>query len=531
MGKKKRKYAPNSVEIYDTTLRDGAQAADLSISMIDKIRITERLVEMGFHYVEGGWPGANPRDEEYFQKMKRRSMGQTRLVAFGSTVRPKKRPSSDPMLQALLRAGTGTVAIVGKTWDLHLKKALGIQARENLDLIGKSLRYLRPRVDRLLYDAEHFFDGYREHPEYALEAIRVAAESGADVVVLCDTNGGTLPFELAEIFQTVRNAVGVPLGIHAHNDSEVAVANSLAAVRLGASQVQGTINGIGERCGNANLISIIPALKLKLGIDCIPDRALARLFDLSHFVDEILNRVPNRHQPYVGMNAFAHKGGMHISAVQRQAETYEHVDPEKIGNRRKVLISDQSGRAAIVAKAREYGMSLKPTDHRVEEILTNLKNLEKEGFQFEGAEGSFELLLRRSFADKRKFFRLLGFRVIDEKRTEEEPTISEATIMVEVGGVVEHTAAVGNGPVNALDNALRKALEKFYHPLREMKLQDYKVRVLSESEGTAAAVRVLIESSDGKKSWGTVGVSENIIEASWQALVDSLDYKLQSGSR
>ena len=518
------------MEIYDTTLRDGAQAADLSISVIDKVRITERLAEMGFHYVEGGWPGANPRDEEYFRKMRRRSLGQTRLVAFGSTVHPRKRPGSDPMLRALLQAETGVVTIFGKTWDLHLKKALRIPAKSNLDLIGKSLRFLRPRVDRLFYDAEHFFDGFKQDPEYALETVRAAEAAGADTIILCDTNGGTLPFELAEIFQSVREKVTIPLGIHPHNDSDVAVANALAAVRLGASQVHGTINGIGERCGNANLISIIPALKLKLGIECIPDQAMTRLFDLSHFVDEILNRIPNRHQPYVGANAFAHKGGVHISAVQRQAETYEHIDPGKVGNRRKVLISDQSGRATIIAKAKEYGIRLKPDDPRVEKILTHLKNREKEGFQFEGAEGSFELVLRRAFGGKRRSFRLLGFRVIDEKRTEDEPTISEATIMVEVGGVVEHTAAVGNGPVNALDNALRKALERFYHPLREMRLQDYKVRVLSESEGTSAAVRVLIESSDGKKSWGTVGVSENIIEASWQALVDSLDYKFQSDS-
>ena len=530
MAKEKQNLCPRSVEIYDTTLRDGAQAAEIAFSVIDKIRIAERLAEIGIHYIEGGWPGANPRDDEFFRKMRSRKLGRTRLVAFGSTVNPKRKPESDPAVQALLRAGTGAVTIVGKSWDLHLKKALRIGLERNLEIIGSTLSYLRPRVDRLFFDAEHFFDGCRENPDYALETIRAAAGAGADAVVLCDTNGGTLPFELSEIFARARAGISAPLGIHTHNDSELAVANTLAAVRLGAVQVQGTINGIGERCGNANLISIIPALKLKLGVDCVSDRALTRLFEVSHFVDEILNQVPNRHQPYVGTNAFAHKGGMHISAVERHSPTYEHVDPGMIGNRRKVLVSDQSGRSTVVAKAREYGIRLKADDPRTGELLRELKELEKEGFQFEGAEGSFELILRRAIEGKKKYFRLHGFRVINEKRTENEPVISEATIMVDVNGKVEHTAALGNGPVNALDNALRKALEKFYPPLSEIRLEDYKVRVLSEQEGTAAPVRVLIESSDGRKNWGTVGVSRNIIEASWQALVDSLEFKLRSVS-
>ncbi len=514
------------VKLYDTTLRDGSQAEDISFSVEDKIRIALKLDEIGIHYIEGGWPGSNPKDMEFFREIGKYDLKRSRIAAFGSTCRRGKAPEEDPNIRALIDSGVKVVTIFGKSWDLHVKDALRISLEENLDLIERTLRYLRDRFEEVFFDAEHFFDGYRANPEYALEVLRCAEGAGADCIVLCDTNGGTLPDDLVRIIREVKGSISAPLGIHAHNDSDVAVANSILAVREGVVHVQGTINGFGERCGNANLCSIIPNLKLKMGVDCIGDEELRRLREVSRYINELANLPHNKHQPYVGESAFAHKGGVHVSAVRRNPETYEHIRPELVGNRQRILISDLSGRANILYKAKEFGIDLDSHDPVVRELLKTLKELEKQGFQFEGAEGSFELLMQKALKKKKSYFKLHGFRVIDEKREEGGRPFSEATIKLEVDGQIEHTAAEGNGPVNALDNALRKALEKFYPSLKEVKLLDFKVRVLTAGRGTASSVRVLVESGDGQEKWGTVGVSENVIEASWQALVDSLEYKL-----
>ncbi|GAB4540539.1 MAG: citramalate synthase [Thermodesulfovibrionia bacterium] len=517
------------IEIYDTTLRDGAQTEDISFSVEDKLRILQRLDEFGIHYVEGGWPGANPKDEEFFKKARKIRLKNSTLVAFGSTHKASKKVYNDPNIKSLLTAETPIVTIFGKSWGLHVKEALRVTPERNLELIYDSVSYLKRNVSKVFFDAEHFFDGYKANPEYAMSALQSAVSGGADCLILCDTNGGTLPHEIEEIVKGVVKRFDVPLGIHAHNDSECAVANSLIAVRAGVSHVQGTINGLGERCGNANLISLIPDIKLKLKYDCISNDNLRKLKELSRFVNEIANIGHFKRQPYVGDSAFAHKGGIHVSAVQRHPETYEHISPEIVGNYQRVLISELGGRSNVLRKAKEFNLKIDPDSPRVGRIVKQLKELEKQGFQFEGAEASFELLMRKELKMHRKFFNLIGARVIVEKRREGEVPVSEATIMVEVNGRMEHTAATGNGPVNALDNALRKALEKFYPQLKEVKLLDYKVRVLTAGEGTAAKVRVLIESGDDKHKWGTVGVSENIIEASWQALVDSIEYKLLKG--
>jgi len=514
------------LKLYDTTLRDGTQAEDINFSVEDKVRIAQKLDELGIHYIEGGWPGSNPRDIQFFKEMKSVKLTSARLVAFGSTKRAGVKAKDDANIKALLKADTRVITLFGKSWDLHVKEALKITPEENLDLICDSLAYLKERVEELFYDAEHFFDGYKANPEYALKTLKAAQEAGAECLILCDTNGGTLPDELVEIFRDVKHHINAPLGIHAHNDSETAVANSILAVKEGAVQVHGTINGFGERCGNANLCSIIPNLKLKMGIDCISSEQLRRLRETARFVYELANLPHNKHQAYVGDSAFAHKGGVHVSAVLRKAETYEHIKPELVGNHQRILISDLSGRANIMYKAQEFGIDIKSKDPIVQNILKTLKELEHQGFQYEGAEASFELLIQKAMKARKRYFRLLGFRVIDEKKKEGEPPHAEATIKLEVDGKIEHTASEGNGPVNALDNALRKALEKFYPGLKDVELLDFKVRVLRAGEGTAAAVRVLVESGDGKEKWGTVGVSENVIEASWQALVDSLEYKL-----
>jgi len=519
------------VEIYDTTLRDGAQAEDVSFSLEDKVRITERLDALGVHYIEGGWPGSNPKDVEYFKKIRSLPLKNSKIVAFGATRKADRSVGKDPNLQALLDSGTDYITIFGKSWDLHVTDALGITLKKNLELISDSIGYLRSKRKRVYYDAEHFFDGYRSNPDFAMKTLKAAEAAGAECLILCDTNGGTMPWELRDVFSAVRQEVRVPLGIHAHNDSEMAVANSIIAVEMGAVQVQGTINGFGERCGNANLCSILPNLKIKMKVDCISDEQLGNLKEVSRFVTEIANLSPNKHQPYVGDSAFAHKGGVHVHAVQKNPLTYEHVRPEFVGNRQRILVSDYSGRSVLLGKAAEFRIRLKKRSPKLMHLLDKLKELESQGFQFEGAEGSFELLMRKAEGTHQRFFDLIGFRVIVEKRQEREDPISEATIMVKVGDHVEHTAAVGNGPVNALDHALRKALYKFYPQLREMKLLDYKVRVLAANRGTSARVRVLIESGDGTRKWGTVGVSENIIEASWQALVDSVDYKLLQDQR
>jgi 2-isopropylmalate synthase len=516
-----------ALEIYDTTLRDGAQAEDVSFSAEDKVRVAQKLDELGVHYIEGGWPGANPKDIEFFRIMKTTPLKHASVIAFGSTRKASNSVQKDQNLQALLAAETKTITLFGKTWSLHVTDALGISLAKNLELIEDSVAHLKSKGRRVFYDAEHFFDGYKTNPEYALNTIRKAVEAGAERVILCDTNGGAMPWEIREICEVVRQEITVPLGIHAHNDCEMAVANSLVAIETGIVQVQGTINGIGERCGNANLCSIIPNLELKMRRPALGDR-LSHLKDVSGFVTEIANLMPNKHQPYVGDSAFAHKGGVHIHAVLKNASTYEHVDPAKVGNRQRMLVSDYAGRSGILEKIEAYGITLSKDHAKVQELIDTLKERENEGYQFEGAEGSFELLMRKAMGTHKAAFQLLGFRVIVEKKQEDGAPLSEATVMVKVGGAVEHTAAVGAGPVNALDHALRKSLEKFYPQLQEVKLLDYKVRVLAANRGTESKVRVLIESGDHKDKWGTVGVSENIIEATWQALADSIEYKLLS---
>jgi 2-isopropylmalate synthase len=519
------------IEIYDTTLRDGSQAEDISFSVEDKLRITKKLDELGIHYIEGGWPGSNPRDMEYFQKARKLKLAHSKIVAFGSTHKPRIKVQNDPIIKHLLDAKSKIITIFGKTWDFHVKEALKIPLQENLDLIYNTVAYLKKHVRTVFFDAEHFFDGYKDNPHFALKCLHAAREAGADCLVLCDTNGGTLPDTVKNVMTKIMKKIQAPFGIHAHNDSECAVANSVIAVEIGASHVQGTINGLGERCGNANLCSVIPNLQVKRGYRCISAIHLKRLRDVSRFVNEISNLRHFKRQPFVGDSAFAHKAGIHVSAVRKRPETYEHIRPEFVGNSQRVLISDLAGRSNILRKAEEFGLTIDPNAPQVQDIVTTLKKLENEGFQFEGAEASFELLMKKSLGLHKRFFDLIGFRTINEKRREGEKPISEATIMVKVGGHIEHTAATGNGPVNAIDNALRKALENFYPALKKVKLHDYKVRVLTPGKGTSAKVRVLIESGDDSQRWGTVGVSENIIEASYQALVDSIEYKLLKAER
>jgi 2-isopropylmalate synthase len=515
------------IEIYDTTLRDGTQAEDFNLSLEDKIRCSKKLDELGIHYIEGGWPGSNPKDVAYFKEIKNYELKTSKVAAFGSTHNPRSSAEKDRNLGALLKAKTEVITIFGKSWTVHVRDALRTTLERNIEIIRDSLAYVRPKIWKLIYDAEHFFDGFKADPEYALATLKAALEGGAECLVLCDTNGGTLTTDLQRIIKRVKKELPkADLGIHTHNDSELAVANSLAAVELGANQVQGTMNGVGERCGNANLCSIIPAIKLKLKLDCITDEQLTRLRETSRYILELANIRPFRYQPYVGRSAFAHKGGIHVAAVERNPETYEHMYPELVGNRRRVLVSDLSGRSTIKQKAEQYGIEISSKDPVAMQVLEELKQLEHEGFQYEAAEGSFELLLNQALGRVKRYFELVGFRVLVSKTDESQPSESEATVMVKVGGKVEHTAATGVGPVNALDNALRKALEKFYPELSNMRLNDYKVRVLPGKEGTAAKVRVLIESVDKDNIWGTVGVSENILEASWLALVDSINYKM-----
>jgi 2-isopropylmalate synthase len=522
------------IQLYDTTLRDGAQSEDVSFTLDDKLRITEALDDLGFHYVEGGWPGSNPRDEEFFRAVRELRLRHTRVAAFGATRRAGVRAADDRNLDALLRAETPVVTIVGKTWDLHVRDDLRIPLAENLDVIADSVAFLRTRVDHVIFDAEHFFDGHARNPEYTLACIGAAASAGATLICLCDTRGGALPSQVGLAVDAARGAVpDTPLGIHCHNDAELAVANSLEALERGCVQVQGTMNGFGERCGNANLVSLVPTLQLKRGWSCVAPGQLARLAEASRLIYEIANLEPNKRQPYVGQSAFAHKGGLHVAAVQKNAETYEHIDPALVGNVQRVLVSDLSGRSNLLAKAAEFGIDLESHPAVVRQLLQDLKELEAQGYAFEGAEASFELLMRKALeGERQRFFRLIGFRVIDEKRHADEAPIAEATIMLEgPDGAIEHTAAQGNGPVNALDSALRKALAKFYPEIESVRLHDYKVRVLGSAEGTGAVVRVLIESGDEHERWSTVGVSHNVIEASWQALVDSMDYKLHKQRR
>lgn len=520
------------IELYDTTLRDGTQAENFNLSVEDKIRITLALDDLGIDYIEGGWPGSNPVSVEYFEKMQSVELKHAKLAAFGSTRHFRNRPEQDPNLIALLQAKTPAVTIFGKSWDIHVRDALHIELADNLMLIEDTLTFLRPYVEHLFYDAEHFFDGFKNNEEYALCTLESAAGGGAETIILCDTNGGTLPHEIPPIIRRVKKFLGsrfkdIQLGIHSHNDSETAVANSLIAVAEGRiRQIQGTINGFGERCGNANLTSIIPALVFKMGVDCQVSRNIDTLYTTSRLVNELANLPHNRYQPYVGESAFAHKGGIHVSAVNHNPLTYEHIAPDKVGNIRRILISDQAGRANILHKASQWGLPLAPDDPVLPTLIGELKALENKGYQYEGAEASFELLMRRAMGLQKNYFKLESFRVMNHKYRMDKPPLTEATIRLFIGGTEVHTAAMGDGPVNALDTAIRKALTRFYPALAEMELVDYKVRVLSGEHGTEAKVRVLVESRDRHASWGTVGVSVNIIEASWQALVDAINYKL-----
>ncbi len=520
------------IQIYDTTLRDGTQSEDVAFSVEDKLLVAEKLDGLGIHYIEGGWPGSNPKDSEFFERARKElKLRKSRLTAFGSTRRADLNLESDPILKGLLSAGTKTVCIFGKSWDLHVKIALGIPLRENLQLIQESVNYLKKNKKEVFFDAEHFFDGFKADKKYALEVLSSALKGGADLLVLCDTNGGTLPSEISGILKQVQQKIRGKFGIHCHNDSGVGVANSLAAVREGAIQVQGTINGIGERCGNANLCSVIPNLELKMGLKSIGRARLSRLKSVSQFVDEMANRAPDGHQAYVGDSAFAHKGGVHVHAMLKDARTYEHIDPLKVGNERKIVLSELSGLSTLLHKSKEFGIDLKKEDPRTKSLLAKLKEMENEGFQFEGAEASFEILIRKEIGLYAPHFALHSFKVTDEISGQQNiQPVSRAEISLAVDGREETAAATGVGPVHALDRALRQALERFYPALKEVRLLDYKVRVLTTAKGTAATVRVLLECGDHEKHWGTVGVSENIIQASYKALVDSIDYKLMKDS-
>ncbi len=521
-----RRSVSTKVLLYDTTLRDGSQAEKISFSLEDKLRIAAKLDEFGFDYIEGGWPGSNPKDMEFFNLIRGVPLRHAKICAFGSTAHPKHHPSTDPNLRALIATGTAVVTIFGKSWDLHVREALRVELSANLKQIEDSVRWLKKHKREVIYDAEHFFDAYFANPDYALATVRAAAEGGADCIVLCETNGGRLPHEVSAVVEVVRREISTPLGIHAHNDADTGVANSIAAIQSGCVHVQGTINGIGERCGNANLCSIIPALVLKMGYATNLDTArMKKLTDLSHFISEIANLSPNHRQPYVGASAFAHKGGIHVSAVQRNPRTYEHIRPDAVGNRRRILVSELSGRSNIFEKAKELGYTIKKDNPAVKAVLDRIKSLESAGFEFEAADASFELLLEKHLGRHEPYFEVLGFRTINE-REKNGGVRCEATIKVRVGDREEHTAADGKGPINAMDNALRKALEKFYPELKEVHLTDFKVRVLDATAGTGAAVRVLIEFSDGRTTWNVVGASENVIEASWQAILDGVEYKL-----
>ncbi|MBN1654804.1 MAG: citramalate synthase [Deltaproteobacteria bacterium] len=521
----------NRVAIFDTTLRDGTQGESVQISVQDKITIAQLLDDLGISYIEGGWPASSPRDKEFFEASKGLKLRQAKLTAFGATRRHNTTCDEDRSIQALLQTGLACLTVFGKTWTFQATRALRISPEQNLELIDDTIRYLKSRVDELVFDAEHFFDGYVDDPEYALKAIATAQAAGADSIVLCDTNGGMLPSQIENAIEGVRNSIFKPLGIHAHNDGEMAVANSIRAVQAGVSMVQGAINGYGERCGNANLISIIPALVLKMGIECIPKDQLAMLTHVSRMVDELSNRSPNASQPYVGRSAFAHKGGVHANAIRKDSRTYEHIDPALVGNQRRVLVSDLSGRDNVCLKASEFGIELDPKAPETQKILDRLKQMENYGYQFEAASASFKLVIDEAFGRRPNYFRLLGLDVsIGLNGEREEGGLwkgeSIARITVEVGGVEAKTSARGEGPVHAMDLGLRRLIDKFYPALNSVRLLDYKVRVLSSKDGTGSVVRVLLQSSDGDEVWGTVGVSPNIIAASWHAMVDGLEYKL-----
>ncbi|MDZ4163737.1 MAG: citramalate synthase [Smithellaceae bacterium] len=516
---------PN-IQIYDTTLRDGAQGEQINFSVEEKVRIAHRLDEMGFSYIEGGWPGSNPKDKRFFELAKTMNFKHARLTAFGCTTRPGTPPEDDPNIQSLLEAGTPTVTVFGKSWDLHVSEILRIPLEENLEMIHRTLKYLKQSGKEVIFDAEHFFYGYKANGTYVRQVIEAALAADADMIVLCDTNGGTLPQEITKILGEVSTLIpGERLGIHAHNDSGLGVANSLAAVLGGAVMVQGTINGLGERCGNADLITLIANLQLKMGRICLPDSSIGQLTSLSHFVSDVANIPPLNTRPFVGRSAFTHKGGMHVNGIVKNAAAYEHIKPESVGNLQRVVVSDMAGKSAISYKARELGMETAISDDQLRNIVAKIKEMEDEGYQFDSAEGSLSLLLKKMTGQFQEPFTLESFQVITAK-VQEEHSLSQAMIKISVGQEEELAAAEGNGPVNALDHALRKALVKFYPRISEMHLVDFKVRTLEGSEGTAAKVRVLLDSRDTEDFWSTVGVSTNVIEASWLALVDSIQYKL-----
>jgi 2-isopropylmalate synthase len=520
------------VELYDTTLRDGAQSEGISFSVVDKLHIARKLDELGIHYIEGGWPGSNPKDAEFYERVSELKLKNARIAVFGSTRRAGVKAEEDTFLTLLVKTGAQVATIVGKGSDLHVTNVLRTTLEENLRMIEDSIKYLKSHGMLAFWDVEHFFDGYKHNPEYSLKTLEAASAAGADCLVLCDTNGGALPEEVTKAVKAALKVTNVPLGIHCHNDDGLAVANTLAAVTAGATHVQGTINGLGERCGNADLCTIIPALKLKMGIDCINDKQLASLTEVSRYIGEIANTTPDPFAPYVGASAFSHKAGYHMDGVTKWPDAYQHIDPEKVGNKLRTVVSDQSGKRNIIAKAKELGIDLTDADKEVKNILEKVKHLESLGFQYDNAEASFELLLRKARPDYKPPFELVDFMVVVESRRrpstrkETEQMLSEAMVKVKVGGEIIHTAAEGDGPVNALDLALRKALLQFYPSLKQVKLVDYKVRILEESTGTESQVRVLIESSDGENGWRTVGGSTNIIEASWLALADGLEYWL-----
>lgn len=519
------------IAIYDTTLRDGSQTEGISYSAQDKINIAKRLDEFGVDFIEGGWPFSNPKDKELFAYFKKNKLRKSKLVPFGSTAHPANPAEKDQNLLSLLESDTEYVTIFGKTWDLHVEKVLKIKLEDNLRIIADSVNFLVKKGKKVFYDAEHFFDGYKADSKYALKTAKAAMDAGAELVVFCDTNGGTLPSELKKIAETVKGQLGLSeFGIHCHNDLGLAVANSVACVNQGCVHIQGTINGYGERCGNADLVPVMGILQLKMGHKLVSEKKMQELMHLSHFISEISNMVHRDNHPFVGRSAFAHKGGVHIDAVIKQACAYEHLDPAKVGNRRRFVVSELAGKSTLVVKAKELEFDLDKKSAQAKDLHKLIQKLENEGYQFEAAEASFKLLLEKELKKCKKFFDLLGFKVVVEKR-ESGKLISEATIKLKIKDKVEHTASEGDGPVNALDAALRKALSKFYPTLSSMHLTDFKVRVLDEKSGTAAKVRVLIQSQDDQDNWSTIGVSENMIEASWQALLDSVEYKLLKDSK
>ncbi len=513
------------IQLYDTTLRDGTQREGISLSVDDKLKIARKLDEFGIHYIEGGWPGSNPNDAEFFRRARSLGLRYARLAAFGSTRRKDVAAQEDENLRALLEAGTPVVTLVGKSWVLHVAQVLEVSLDENLAMIRDSVAHANGYDREVIYDAEHFFDGYREDPAYAMATLQAAVEGGAAILVLCDTNGGSMPWDVESVVREVRNRLHVPVGIHTHDDSGCGVANSLAAVRAGAIQVQGTINGYGERVANANLCSIIPDLQLKMGLPCVADEQLARLTELSRFVAEVANLAHDDHAPYVGGSAFAHKGGLHVAAMLKDQRSYQHIDPQQVGNVRRTLVSDLAGRGTVIEKAEQFG--LPSSGKQAKEVLDQIKKLEAQGFTFEGAEASVDLMLRRAQPGYVAPFELIDFMVVVERRRG-RGVLAEATVKVRVGPKIMHTAAEGNGPVNALDKALRKALVDVYPQLEGVRLVDYKVRILDSDTATAANVRVLIDSCHGPRIWSTVGAHTNIIEASWRALADSMEYALLS---